>query len=81
MDWKEVSPGIYKGEYEGFVCHKIFQQTIMTSGIDCQGKRVQKTIYAYTAIKPGPPEPVRFAGNDFEKIIHQIAALLQQSLF
>lgn len=81
ITWKEVSPGIFKADYEGFIMHKIETGTAFTGRITCRGERESHPIFSYTAIKPGPPDVTRFAGLDLDKIINQIAKTLQPSLF
>ena len=81
MTWKEVSPGIFKATYEGFIMHRIETGTDYTGKIDCHGQRECRPVYSYVAIKPGPPHIARFSGIDLDKIIKQISATLQLQLF
>lgn len=88
MTWTLKSPGIYTAEYEGYILTKIEIARVLTGRIVCDGgprHGLKETVpvYSYVAIKPGTAmQPVtRFSGNDFNKIMAQISATLQTTLF
>jgi hypothetical protein len=83
MIWIQVSPGIWRAPYEGFLITKIETGTIPTGKIDCKGRLERIPGYNYVAIKPGSKgvEPVRFAGINLDRILGEIAKTLQTSLF
>lgn len=81
LRWTNVSPGIWVTDHEGYRITKIEVGKTYTGRITGAGVREQEPIYNYVAIKPGPPEPVRFAGVSLDNILNKIAATLQASLF
>lgn len=85
MNWKLVSPGIWKGEYRDFKCHKIQGRAKATAmRVDLHGEMIVTYEYSYVAIRAGSSSaagPTRFAGSNWERIVEQIEHSTEATLF